>query len=165
VKLSTQEEYGLRCVLQVARRGPGASLTIAELSRLEGLSAANVAKIMRLLRRGGFVLSTRGQAGGYALARPPADIQVGEVLARLGGRLFDATFCERHAGSESLCTHLGECSIRPVLRLVQQAVDQVLGRLSLQSLLCTEREVSVRTGPRSVPLTVLPGEPGPPTSG
>jgi Rrf2 family protein len=165
MKLSTQEEYGLRCLLQVARRGDGASLPITELSRLEGISAPNVAKIMRLLRRGGFVLSTRGQAGGYALARPSSEIRVGEVLASLGGRLYDSTFCERHAGSESLCTHLGDCSIRPVLRLVQDAVDQVLGRLTLQSLLCTEREMSARTGPRSVPLPMATAEPGPPTSG
>jgi Rrf2 family protein len=152
VKLSTQEEYGLRCLLQLARRGDGASLNIAELSRLEGISAPNVAKLMRLLRRGGFVHSTRGQAGGYAMGRPPAQIRVGEVLATLGGRLFDATFCERHAGSALLCTHLGDCSIRPVLRLVQDAVDQVLGRLTLESLLCSEREMSARTGPRAVAL-------------
>jgi Rrf2 family protein len=154
VKLSTQEEYGLRCLLQVAKRGDGGSLNIAELSRLEGISAPNVAKIMRLLRRGGFVRSTRGQAGGYAMGRPPAEVRVGEVLASLGGRLFDSTFCERHSGSESLCAHLGDCSIRPVLRLVQEAVDQVLDRLTLQSLLCSEREMTARTGPRAVPLPV-----------
>jgi Rrf2 family protein len=154
MKLSTQEEYGLRCLLQVAKRGEG-SLTIAELSRLEGISAPNVAKIMRLLRRGGFVRSTRGQAGGYALGRPAAEVRVGEVLASLGGRLFDSSFCERHAGSASLCTHLGDCSIRPVLRLMQDAIDQVLGRLTLQSLLCSEREMSARTGPHAVALPVV----------
>ena len=80
MKLTTQEEYGLRCLLQLARDG-GRSLTIPELSRQEGISAANVAKIMRVLRRAGFVRSTRGQSGGYALARPAEQIMVGEVLA------------------------------------------------------------------------------------
>ena len=59
MKLTTQEEYGLRCLLQLARKDTG-SLTIPELSRREGMSPANVAKIMRLLRRAGFVRSTRG---------------------------------------------------------------------------------------------------------
>jgi len=48
MKLSSQEEYGLRCLLQLARAGEGASLTIAEMSEREGISAPNVAKIMRI---------------------------------------------------------------------------------------------------------------------
>ena len=64
MKLSSQEEYGLRCLLQIARAGEGASRTIAEVSEREGISAPNVAKIMRLLRRAELVRSTRGKAGG-----------------------------------------------------------------------------------------------------
>ena len=156
MKLSTQEEYGLRCLLQIARQGDGVSLTIAELSRLEGISAPNVAKIMRHLRRTGFVKSTRGQAGGYSLARPADKMTVGEALAALGGRLFDTDFCDRHAGIESLCTHLPDCSIRPVLRTVQEVMDQVLGSLTLKSLLCSEREMVVIARPRAVALPILP---------
>lgn len=158
MKLSSQEEYGLRCLLQVARRGE--SMTIAELSKLEGISAANVAKILRLLRRGGFLTSTRGQAGGYALARPAEAIAVGDVLAALGGRLFDAKFCDKHKGASTCCAHLGDCSIRPVLRDVQRAIDDVLGRLTVKSLLCTEREVAL--GPRAVALPIAreTGAPG-----
>ena len=153
MKLSSQEEYGLRCLLQVARRGE--SLTIAELSRLEGISSPNVAKILRLLRRGGFLKSTRGQAGGYTLARPADQIAVGDVLAALGGRLFDSDFCETHAGVVTHCTHLRDCSIRPVLRTIQNAIDDVLGRLTVQSLICREREVAL--GPRAVLLPMAGG--------
>ena len=51
MKLTTQEEYGLRCLLRLGREGAGQSLTIAELSRQEGISAPNVAKMMGILRR------------------------------------------------------------------------------------------------------------------
>ena len=74
------------------------SLTIAQLSCQEGISAANVAKMMRVLRRARLVTSTRGKDGGYALARPAEQIRVGEVLAALGGRLFDAGFCDTPFG-------------------------------------------------------------------
>jgi Rrf2 family protein len=152
VKLSAQEEYGLRCLLQLARR-EGQSLTLPELAQLEGISVAHAAKVLRALRRGGFVHSTRGQAGGYTIARPAHEITIAEALAALGGRFFDAQFCERHAGLSTACTHLGECSIRPVLRQLQDVFDDVLGRLSLKSLLVRERELGTR---RAVPLTVLP---------
>jgi Rrf2 family protein len=142
VKLSSQEEYGLRLLLQLGREVFGGSLTIAELSQREGISAPNVAKIMRILRRGALAHSTRGKTGGYHLARPAGEIRVGEILTALGGRLFDPEFCDNHAGMGSECLHLPDCSIRPVLRHVQDAVDQVLGRLTLGSLLCTEKEMN-----------------------
>lgn len=157
MKLSTQEEYGLRLLLQLAREGVAASLTIGELSRREGISSPNVAKIMRVLRRGGLVKSLRGQAGGYTIARPAEAISVGEALTILGGRLFDAGFCDSHAGAGASCAHLSDCSIRPVLRQVQNVLDDVLGRLTLASLLGSEREVSglAVSQPRRIPLALV----------
>jgi Rrf2 family protein len=142
MKLSSQEEYGLRCLLQVARHGPDGSTTIPEIARIEGLSIPHVAKLMRLLRRGGFVKSVRGQAGGYKLARRPDQINIGELLAWMGGRLFEPSFCTMHAGMAALCTHSVECSIRSLWQSVQQVVDQMLAKVTLSDLLGGERQVS-----------------------
>lgn len=136
MKLSTQEEYGLRCLLQLARQQPGTSLTIPEISQAEGLSNHNVAKLMRILRQAGLVTSARGQHGGYTLARPPADIGVGEALGVLGGPLYDPAFCTQYAGSEENCHHsFAACSVRGLWDRVQQAVDHVLSEITLQDLL------------------------------
>ena len=141
MKLSSQEEYGLRCLLHLGRQ-PEGSLTIPEISRAEGISEAYVAKLMRLLRQGGLVSSERGQSGGYALARRPEEINIGEALAVLGGRLFDSEFCERHAGEEVLCTHSVDCSIRSLWKSVQTAVDGLLSRVTLKDLLGSERQTT-----------------------
>ncbi len=139
MKLSSQEEYGLRCLLHLGRQG---SLTIPEISRAEGISEAYVAKLMRILRQGGLVTSARGQSGGYTLERVPQEINIGETLAVLGDRLFDPEFCERHAGGdEQLCTHSVDCSIRSLWKAVQSSVDEVLGRVTLKDLLGSEREM------------------------
>jgi Rrf2 family protein len=136
VKLSAQEEYGLRCLLRLARHGPAASLTIPEISQAEGISVPNAAKLLRILRREGFVESARGQHGGYALARPAASIRVAEVLDALGGRLYDPAFCDHHAGSEESCTHSAvACSVRTLWDRVQRAVDEAVGGLTLEGLL------------------------------
>lgn len=142
MKLTSQEEYGLRCLLRLGREGDGENLTIAELSRAEGISEPHVAKMMRILRRGGLVQSTRGQSGGYTLSRPAEKIVVGHALAALGGRLYEPAFCDAHSGLERLCTHLPDCSIRSVWRMVQQAVDEVLGRITLKDLLVSEPEMT-----------------------
>ncbi len=154
MKLSSQEEYGLRCLLQIARQGDGGSLTIAEMSQREGISAPNVAKIMRILRRAGLVRSTRGKAGGYSLRTLPPRSPWATPWARSGAGSSTRTFCDRHSGVEERCLNNADCSIRPVLRYVQDAVDQVLGQLTLQSLLRPERDVAAAIGLRTVPLKV-----------
>lgn len=142
MKFSSQEEYGLRCLLQLSRRGPGASMTIPEISAAEGLSVPYVAKLVRILRQDGFVKSSRGQSGGYTLTRPTDQIIVGDVLAALGGRIFDSETCDRYHGTEDMCTHAIDCSIRSLWQAVQREVDQVLSKTTLRDLLGTEQEMT-----------------------
>jgi len=142
LKLSAQEKYGLRCLLQVARRGSGGSTTIPEISQAEGLTVPNVAKMMRLLRLGGFVKSARGQAGGFTLAVSARKISLAEVLELLGGPLYSAAFCGKHSGEEEVCPHSSDCSIRPVWRRLQELLTGVLGQVTLQDLLCDEDEMA-----------------------
>ncbi len=157
MKLTSQEEYGLRCLLRVGREGEGGSLTIPELARSEGISEPNVAKMMRILRRAGFVRSTRGQSGGYTLALAADRIPIGPVLAALGGRLYEPAFCEGHSGLARLCTHMPDCSIRSVWRMVQGAIDSVLGKITLKDLLRSEPEMNAfRLGADGVALPTLP---------
>ena len=120
--------------MQIAQRWPGGSMTIPEISREEGLSPTHVAKLLMGLRKAGFLESTRGQSGGYALARAPEQLAVAEVLAALGGRLFDDGFCERHAGQLSVCSHNVECSVRTLWGKVQSAVDGALDGVMLSDL-------------------------------
>ncbi len=147
MKLSSQEEYGLRCLLRIARAEAGTSLTIPEISSAEGISEFYAAKLLRLLRRGGFVQSVRGKAGGYRLSRPPEEIAVGEVLALLGGRLFDPDFCETHAGVSSVCTHSVDCSMRSLWTAVQVVVDRVLNRTTLRELIQNEQALATWVAP------------------
>jgi Rrf2 family protein len=154
MKFSAQEEYGLRCLLRLSRR-PGENLTIPEIAEAEGLSVPYVAKLMRALRQGGFVKSVRGQAGGYELAEAPERINVGQVLAALGGRLVADDFCERHAGTVTVCTNTVDCSIRSLWTSVQRMVDQVLSRTTLKDLLGKEDEQGQPAGEKMVPLTIL----------
>ncbi len=133
MKFSSQEEYGLRCLIQIARSTD--STTIPEIARNEGLSEAYVGKLLMILRKGGFITSTRGQSGGYTLASEPQNIVIGSVLAALGGRLFEHDFCSKHSGAATACTHAGECSVMWIWSAVQDSVDQVLQRITLKDVL------------------------------
>lgn len=138
MKFSSQETYGLRCLIQVACQPKGTSITIPEISEAEGLSTANAAKLLRLLRKDGFIISHRGQNGGYVLAKPPEDIYIREVLDALGGRLLRDNFCEHYKGIESKCKHLEECAIRSLWDILQNAVDDALEGMTLKQLIESE---------------------------
>src|SRR6266446_7019764 len=113
MKISAQEEYGLRCLLRLAQT-EGYSQTLPEIAAAEGLSVPYVAKLMAVLREAGLVDSVRGRSGGYTLSRPPDEIGLGSLLLVLGEPLFDEPgYCERHAGvSDGVCVHRGGCSLR-----------------------------------------------------
>ena len=105
MKLSANEEYGLRCLVRLAYAGyEGQGLTIPEISAAEGVSTAYAAKILRVLRKGGFAKAARGKEGGYTLARPAETIVIGDVMSALGGKLFESDFCESHTGQVAICT-------------------------------------------------------------
>ncbi len=138
MKFSTQEEYGLRCLLRVAREKADKGLTIPEISKAEGITTHNTAKILRALRLGGFLASSRGQIGGYTLSRNADKILVKDVLDFLGGKLFDDEFCNDHSGSESICTHSIDCSIRSLWQMLQSAVDGVLRNMTIKDLISSD---------------------------
>jgi len=139
MKFSAQEEYGIRCLIQIGKAyKKNKALTIPEVSEAEGLSQHNAAKLLRVLRLGGILESERGQTGGYTLTRPPEIITIGEVLAVLGGRLFDESFCQSHSGAIDICTNSVDCSIRSLWKIIQDAVDSVVGKLTLNDLLGSE---------------------------
>jgi len=143
MKFSSQEEYGLRLLLRIGKDNSENGMTIPELSDQEKLSEANVGKILRLLRLAGFVESSRGQTGGYKLSRPASEILVGDVLTSLGGKLYESSFCDLHAGVENICTNSIDCSIRSLWKTVQTMLDGLLSKISLQDLLGSEEQVEI----------------------
>ena len=140
MKFSSQEEYGLRCLLRIARDAGTKGLTIPEISQAEKLSVPNVGKLLRILRIGGFLESSRGQTGGYTLSRKPDDIYLADVLNVLGGRLYDNEFCNTHSGIESICSNSIDCSIRSLWQLVQKSVDEVTTKINLKDILGSGNE-------------------------
>src|ERR1043165_6434447 len=141
MKISAQEEYGLRCLLQLARAEVmGDSLTLAQLARLEGISIANAGKLRWILTKGGLVQSTRGIKGGYSLMRPASEIHLNQVIRVLEGEPAES-HCKSYAGVLDACIHTGDCGIRPVIVELHQIVDNALAEITLSQLLGTEANV------------------------
>jgi Rrf2 family protein len=146
--LTSQEEYGLRCLLQVARLDgaddDATPVSIAQIAAAEGISPEYVAKLMRLLRQGGLVESTRGAGGGYRTSRPAAEITLWDAVQVLGNPFFSDGFCTAYPGQLADCVHTRDCSIRVVWGAVEEALRGVLGKLTLADLTLGEKTAVVR---------------------
>jgi Rrf2 family iron-sulfur cluster assembly transcriptional regulator len=142
MKISAQDEYGLRILLQIARAHPEEGLSLSQISELENISQAYAAKLTRSLRMAGFIQSMRGHKGGYILALPTEDIKVNQVLRAMGGAMYDEKFCGQHSGSMSLCTNSVDCSLRSLWTILQWNMDQLLDQISLKDLMKSEVQVN-----------------------
>ena len=140
MKITAQEEYGLRLLIRIASCKDQDGMSIPQLSEAEGLTPHYVAKLTRALRMGGFINSTPGNKGGYVLALSPDKIIINNVLKTLGGVLFDAAFCGTHAGTMKLCTHSVDCSSRSLWQMVQYILDDFLNKVTLHDLVNTEKD-------------------------
>jgi len=141
MKISAHEEYGLRCLVQLARAEmAGESLTLTQIAEREGLSVANAGKLMWILNKAGLVRSQRGTKGGYSLARPAGEIRLNEVIRVLDEDTVDH-FCKTHAGVLDVCIHTSDCGIRPVIVGLHEIVQNALSEITLAQLVGSEAKV------------------------
>jgi len=84
---STKAEYGVRVMVELARRTGGEPVPLAEIAAHDGLPLAYLEHLVARLRKAGLVDSRRGSRGGYMLARPAAKITMAEVVEALEGSI------------------------------------------------------------------------------
>jgi Rrf2 family transcriptional regulator, iron-sulfur cluster assembly transcription factor len=140
MKVSAQEEYGLRCLLQLAPLGEGEYLTLTQIAEREGISAANAGKLLWILNKAGLVTSIRGTKGGYRLARAASEIHLDEIIKVLDEDVL-ASHCNSYTGVLDACVHTGNCGIRPVIVGLHDVVRRAMASITLAQLLGTESNV------------------------
>ncbi|MEO6392133.1 MAG: Rrf2 family transcriptional regulator [Pyrinomonadaceae bacterium] len=153
MKISAQEEYGLRCLLQLAYLPDGQSLTLGHIAEREGISVAHAGKLMWIMNKAGLVESHRGTKGGYALARPAAEIRLSEVIKVLDEDEVKS-HCQSYTGILETCIHTGDCGIRPVIVGLHEVVHSALSGITLAQLVGTESTVDATLHQIQVPGTV-----------
>ena len=153
MKITATEEYGMRCMLQLALHH-GEIVPLSELAGTEGIAPPFAAKVLLGLRRAGLVVATRGRNGGYALAAPPEQITVLRILKALGKPLFDSTFCREHGSPDATdCSRLTDCSLRPVWAHLDALLSRFFEQTTLADLVAGERRTDRHLQERW-PLTV-----------
>jgi Rrf2 family cysteine metabolism transcriptional repressor len=136
VKLSTRGRYGTRALLELALHHESGLVLLKDIARKQQISQRYLEHVIRPLVAGGIVRSTRGAGGGIALARPPEDIKMSEVIQLLEGSIAP-TDC---VTDESICSRSDVCATRDIWCEISQAVNKVLESTSLKDLLERQKE-------------------------
>lgn len=127
MKLSVKSDYAARAVLGLARHYPtGVALRAEDLAAEQGIPANYLVQILIELKSQGIARSVRGKEGGYLLAKPPAEINLGDVLRAVHGTVFDTP-----ALSDPDCPP----ELKRAWQRLQKAVEGSAGEITFQQLL------------------------------
>ena len=131
MKFSTKGTYGLRAVVELAKRYGEGPVSLSAVAAEQGISEAYLEQLMRSLKNAGLVTTARGKAGGYLLTKAPEQISVGEVLRALEGST-DVVDCVGTEGG--VCENACTCSARPLFLKLQSRINAVLDETTIGEL-------------------------------
>ena len=130
MKLSTRARYGLKAMLDLAMHPGNGPIMLKNIARRQDVSGRYLENIMTSLVAAGLVRSTRGQKGGFALARPAGDIRLSEIVQTAEGKLSLASCLDGPRG----CNRSTDCAIRCVWEGLKGAMLSYLDGITLESL-------------------------------
>jgi Rrf2 family protein len=150
LRLTKKADYGLMALKYLAEQSLASGRAPAPASAKDIADAYHIpaqllAKILQTLAKAGLLVSSAGTNGGYALARPAAEISAFEVIRAIDGPLF-ITSCITIHGT---CDLAGHCTIKEPLRKVNDSIKDLLSAIRISDLaeaIDNEQHVSVGSG-------------------
>lgn len=132
--LTSKAKYALRAMVELARCGEASSrpVFIAEIAEKQRIPRRFLEAILLELRRHKLVLSHRGKAGGYTLAKRPDQISFADIIRAIDGPLA-LTPCTSHTAYQRCadCLDEGVCALRRTLQKVRDASADILESATL----------------------------------
>ncbi len=131
MKISTRGRYGTRMMLDLTvhhERGP---IPLREIAKRQDLSVKYLDQLIIPLKAAGFIRSVRGARGGYALAKKPEKISVGQIIEILEGGLYLVDCVQ----DPKICERAKECLTRKIWLMMSERLMNELSSLSLRDVL------------------------------
>lgn len=138
MRISSRSEYGTRALLELALRYGEGPIQSAEIAARQGIPENYLNQLLVTLRKGSFIRSLRGPQGGHLLARPPEEIDLGEVISVLDGSTAPMSCADMGVAID--CEFDSLCVLQDVWYRVKEAIDEVLNSTSLDDLCKSHRE-------------------------
>jgi len=129
LRFTKRADYGLMAIHYIAVNDGFGAVSAKRIAEEFAIPPELMAKILQRLAKQRLVVSTNGPKGGYALARRPTEITVGQVIRALEGPINIVSCLE-----DSECPQMEKCNLRRPVHKIQAAITQVLDTMSLAEL-------------------------------
>jgi Rrf2 family protein len=141
--VSTKTEYALRALMYLGGHDGTHATSAREIAEAWSIPSKYLEQILKSLKDGGFVESQKGVTGGYRLARPAAEIVVGDVVRHLEGRVAPMG-CVSALEYEPCEFEMG-CGLKSLWARMRAAVVDVLDGTTIEGLLQTSHPAPTLT--------------------
>ena len=132
MKLTKRGEYGLKALIDLAALDdPQAATQIKDIARRQQIPVKFLEQILLTLRNAGILRSRAGVGGGYYLAKPPAEITLGQVVRLLDGPLAPIPCVSQMAYERCVCEDEATCGLRLAMLDVRNAIADILDQTTL----------------------------------
>ena len=150
MRLTTKGRYAVTAMLDLALHYKEGPITLADISRRQGISLSYLEQLFSRLRKHGLVDSARGPGGGYRLSREAGDICVADVITAVDEKV-DAMRC----GGEGNCQDDGQCLTHELWCDLSNQIYSFLQSIDLGQLVdrAGVQEVAMRQDQKTVQLT------------
>lgn len=148
MKLSKRGEYGLKAMIDLASQADPAAVTqIKDIAARQQIPVKFLEQILLTLKNAGVLHSRAGVGGGYYLAKPPAEITLGQVVRPLDGPLAPIPCVSQMAYERCVCGDESTCGLRLAMLDVRNAIADILDKTTLADV-STRVEKAQRTTTR-----------------
>lgn len=142
LRLTKKADYGLMALKYLAEQASEGAQSAKDIAEAYHIPPQLLAKILQTLAKAGLLVSHAGTNGGYALARPAADISAFEVIRAIDGPLFITSCITIHGA----CDLAGHCTIKEPLRKVNDSIKDLLSGIRIGDLVETGEAAHPDTG-------------------
>lgn len=143
--LTKKGKYGLKAMVHLARLAPGESVVVTEIATTNNIPKKFLDTILLELRNNGILRSKKGAGGGYSLARPAADIRIGQAIRALDGPLAPILCASRTAYQPcDDCADPETCQVRLSMTDVRDAISDILDNMTLEQFVQTENRETAK---------------------
>jgi len=141
MKLTTKGRYGLRAVIDLAMYAKNEPVSLSDVAERQNISISYLEQLVAKLKKAGIVQSTRGAQGGYALAKAPEEISVGEILRALEGSLSPVDCSAVDGEGETECSASNFCVTKYVWKRINDSINDTVNNMFLSELLAENEAV------------------------
>ncbi|MBM4143922.1 MAG: Rrf2 family transcriptional regulator [Lentisphaerae bacterium] len=141
MKVSSKGRYGVRFMMDLATHEKEGNVTLREISRRQAISEKYLWQVVNPLKKEGLIRAVAGPGGGFALARAPAAITLGDILGVLEGDSALVACTDEPAA----CPRSNACAAREVWKEVAQKLTGILASITLAGMVERQRAMEQRS--------------------